>query len=152
MNTPDTEELDEDHNQADADALKVLNTPDTEWESVELAATNLWAIIYEGLMKDGVKFPNNFNGIGAAYGGYARIIEAFGKERSSRDTYWKERVRKEKNEVICFLDELLREMFSNLPDNSDERLGAITALTHIRNEIDAYCLTPTPITNEDNLK
>ncbi len=78
-----------------------------------------------------------------------RIIEQI---RDERDTYWKERVRKEKNEVICFLDELLREMFSNLPDNSDERLGAITALTHIRNEIDAYCLTHNPITNEDKLK
>ena len=99
--TPDTEEnaysrgYKQGRFDADMDRLNKTPTPDTEWESVELAATNLWAIIYEGLMKDGVKFPNNFNGIGAAYGGYARIIEAFGKERSSRDTYWKERVRKE---------------------------------------------------------
>lgn len=101
--TPDTRPVSatkatyEEAREAGESLLKLANgdTPDTEMESVEMMATNLWAIIYEGLIKDGVKFPKNFDGIGAAYGGYARIIEALEKERTSRDTYWKERVRKE---------------------------------------------------------
>lgn len=98
MNTPDTDVKD-----FEEEGLIQTNpiTPDTEWESVELMATNLWAIIYEGLIKDGVKFPNNFDGIGAAYGGYARIIEALEKERTSRDTYWKERVEEARKEAYA---------------------------------------------------
>ncbi len=58
----------------------------TKLKTVEEVATETWALIYEGLMKDKVKFPNNFDGIGAAYGGYARIIEAITQDRQSLHT------------------------------------------------------------------
>ena len=35
--------------------------------------TALWAEVYKSLIKDGIKFPNNFNGIGAAYRGLCAI-------------------------------------------------------------------------------
>ena len=36
-------------------------------------ATAIWAKVYESLIKDGVKFPKNFNGIGACYEGLCVI-------------------------------------------------------------------------------
>ena len=51
----------------------------------EERATETWSLIYSGLVKDGVKFPNNFDGIGAAYGGYARLIEAFTTLRKEQE-------------------------------------------------------------------
>ena len=51
----------------------------------EERATETWSLIYRGLVKDGVKFPNNFDGIGAAYGGYARLIEAFTTLRKEQE-------------------------------------------------------------------
>ena len=35
--------------------------------------TAIWAKVYESLIKDGVKFPKRFDGIGAAYGGLCAI-------------------------------------------------------------------------------
>lgn len=55
----------------------------TTLKTVEEVATDLWAIQHSGLVKDGVKFPNNFDGIGAAYGGYARIIESITQDRQA---------------------------------------------------------------------
>jgi len=37
--------------------------------------TALWSKVYQSLIKDGVKFPKNFNGIGASYGGLTAICE-----------------------------------------------------------------------------
>lgn len=33
----------------------------------------IWAKVYNNLIKDGVKFPKGFDGIGAAYGGLCAI-------------------------------------------------------------------------------
>jgi len=44
-------------------------------------ATAIWANVYRSLIKDKVKFPKNFNGIGAAYGGLCEIqktLEEYG--------------------------------------------------------------------------
>lgn len=65
-------------------------------KSNEDLASEVWVIIHSGLVKDGVKFPNNFDGIGAAYGGYVRLIEALTlkyeeKEEAVREAYSKGR-------------------------------------------------------------
>jgi hypothetical protein len=36
-------------------------------------STAIWAEVYESLIKDGVKFPRNFDGIGASYGGWVTV-------------------------------------------------------------------------------
>jgi hypothetical protein len=54
-------------------------------KSNEDLASEVWALIHSGLVKDGVKFPNNFDGIGAAYGGCARLIEAFEDKDKERE-------------------------------------------------------------------
>ncbi len=60
---------------------------------MELVATYTWATIYEGLIKDGVKFPKNFDGIGASYGAYARIIEALETYGNARELEGVEKVK-----------------------------------------------------------
>ena len=41
--------------------------------------TELWARIYEYLIKEGVKFPKGWNGVGVAYGGLC-IVDKVLKE------------------------------------------------------------------------
>jgi len=44
-------------------------------------ATKVWADVYESLIKDGVVFPDKFNGVGAAYRAFAIIDKAIQVER-----------------------------------------------------------------------
>lgn len=75
-------------------------------DRIEERATEIWAIIYSGLVKDGVKFPNNFDGIGAAYGGYTRLIEALTTTR--------------KEAIEEFVDSMLADMRANTPKELTE--------------------------------
>ena len=42
-------------------------------KSLEIVAGEIWEEIYHVLQKEGIKLPDNFDGIGIAYGCYTRI-------------------------------------------------------------------------------
>ena len=51
-------------------------------QTVQEVATNVWAEIYEALTKRGVVFPDNFDGIGAAYAGHTILANTLTQERT----------------------------------------------------------------------
>ena len=51
-------------------------------QTVQEVATNVWAEIYEALTKRGVVFPDNFDGVGAAYAGHTILANALTQERT----------------------------------------------------------------------
>ena len=69
-------------------------------EIVKIEATQIWAAIHTSLMKDKVKFPKDFDGIGAAYGGYTVL----GNElKRVLLTYGSEMERKTREETIRYI-------------------------------------------------
>jgi len=48
-------------------------------------ATAIWAKVYESLIRDGVKFPKNFDGIGAAYGGLCAVDDVLKEYKVKHD-------------------------------------------------------------------
>lgn len=99
-------------------------TPKTNEQTVEEMASDIWAIIYSGLVKQGVKFPDNFDGIGAAYGGYARLIEALTRATAEAVDGERERTINELR-AICEGDDdcidNLQELIDRLPPLTGER-------------------------------
>jgi len=55
----------------------------TKIPSVEERAGELWRCIKHDFEKEGIELPNSWNGIGMAYGGYARAIEALTADRTA---------------------------------------------------------------------
>lgn len=51
-------------------------------QTVQEVATNVWAEIYEALTRRGVVFPDNFDGVGAAYAGHTILANALTQERT----------------------------------------------------------------------
>ena len=95
-----------------------METPDTEWERD----------FGEQLEMRGIT-------------GYVKqsIIEDVRRQRSSRDTYWKERLLQSIKDTN-FLEKI--------EDEQDNRNSGIEVYRRVRDHIKAF----TPITNEDNLK
>ena len=106
MNKDDIQRADDiiGHNVSGTESVQMKDEVKEDW--VEDMAGSLWREIHQELLRGGVVFPNNFSGVGSAYGSLILIKQYLTQQKEAIEREWREKIEKtgKRLEIYCSED------------------------------------------------